>query len=609
MLKAQQCAAIALIGLVMMSGAARAADTTIAPGKDYTLPAALVLAGADNFNAGASAGARCKLHGAGFAISSAPGWTGSVTIRNCDVDGLGDANTAGILVAVVGTATVTIQGSTFSTSGRVDVTASDQSTVIVQNNTVTGDSLVPAVTLLLDSQPAFQFAGPSTGTKQFQGNVLLKSRANFSITSGWLVGGDTPAQGNILVGLRAGFDLARVSDIQVRGNYSHTMRENVDWNQVKNLSIIEASNVLVEHNVFWGLNWLLEIKGGAEVRYNLLLDNVERGWALVWDDVGAKVHHNVMVSTRDNGFSPAGAIAVETGADMVTPQILDVYNNTFDGAGKCNRPIDGAVVLHGAFLSSLRSNAFVGARVAAGGDANALVHGASTSLAPPLAPGLGYSDYNLFFNPDSPVKVIYGTGVQGKTARTDPGFGFHDAMPGGVADQQVDPKFAVAMPPRTFPFKESDIIARTTTVCQVLAYYRQIYSPGSGSPLLGGGDPADGPGNIGAVGAGEATDLFGKYCDPTDIGQPDSSAAVLTCPDLTTGTGGAGGAGGGGGGGGGGTGAGGTGAGGTGLHPVDQGFKCVCAIDPARPLASNLGELAVVGIVALALLGIRRRRA
>jgi hypothetical protein len=287
---------------------------------------------------------------------------------------------------------------------------------------------------------------------------------------------------------------------------------------------------------------------------------------------------------------------------MVTPQILDVYNNTFDGAGKCNRPIDGAVVLHGSFLSSLRSNAFVGARVATGGDANALVHGASTSLTLPLAPGLGYSDYNLFYNPDSPVTVIYGTGVQGKTARTDPGFGFHDAMPGGVANQQVDPKFTAAMPPRTFPFKESDVIARTTTVCQVLAYYRQVYSPGSGSPLLAGGDPADGPGNIGAVGAGEATDLFGKYCDPTDIGQPDTSPDVSTCPDLTTMTGA-------GGNGGGGTGGGGTGAGGTAPHEVDHGFACVCAIDPARPLASDVGELAAVGIAALAVLGIRKRRA
>jgi len=85
------------------------------------------------------------------------------------------------------------------------------------------------------------------------------------------------------------------------------------------------------------------------------------------------------------------------------------------------------------FLSSLRSNALVGARVATG-DASALVHGGSTSLSLPLPTGLGYSDYNLFFNPDSPVNVVYGVGVQGKTARTDAGFGLNDAMPGGAAN-------------------------------------------------------------------------------------------------------------------------------------------------------------------------------
>ncbi len=608
MAKVEVGVAITLLSL-MTSGAARAADTTIAAGQEYTLPASLVLGGADNFTAGGMTGARCKLHGAGFAISSATGWTGSLIIRNCDIDGLGDASTAGILVDIVGTATVTIQGSTFATSGRVDVSAADQSTITVQNNTVQANSLVPTVTLQPVSQPAFAFQGPSTGAKVFQGNVLLKSRASFAITGGWLVGGDQPGQGNILVGLRAGFDLARVSDIQVRGNYSHTMRENVDWNQVKNLSIIEATNVLVEHNVFWGLNWALEIKGAAEVRYNLILDNVERGWALIWDDVGAKLHHNVMVATRDNMFAPAGAVVVETGADMTTPQILDVYNNTFDGAGKCMLPIGGDVVLHGAVVSSLRSNAFVGTRVVSK-DGTSFVHGLDNSLTLPLPTGFGYSDYNLFFNPDSAVTVIYGAGVQGKTARTDPGFGYHDAMPGGAANQQVDPKFAVATPPRTFPFAESDILARTTTVCQVLAYYRQIYAPGAGSPLVGAGDPADGAGNnIGAVGGGEATDLFGKLCDPTDIGHPDTSPDVSTCTDPTvvTGMGGAGGngTGGNGVGGNGGTGAGGTGAGGKG---VDHGFACVCTVDPARSPGADLGELAGLGAMAAVVLARRRRK-
>jgi hypothetical protein len=610
MAKALGCAAIALIGLFTICGAARAADTAIAAGQEYTLPASLVLAGADNFSAGAATGGRCTLHGAGFAISSAPGWTGSFTIRNCDIDGLGDAGTAAILVSVAGSAGATIQGSTFSKSGRVEINAADQATVTVQNNTVQADSLVPAVTLQPQSQPAFRFTGPSTGAKVFQGNLLLKSRAEFSITGFWLVGGDQPGQGNVLAGLRAGFDLLRVNDIQVRGNYSHTGRENVDWNQVKNLSINEATNVLVEHNVFWGLNWSLEIKGQAEVRYNLVLDNEERGWVLIWDDVRASLHHNVLVATRDDMFGPAGAIVVETGGDptMMTPQILSIYNNTFDGAGKCTQPIGGDLVLHGAMVSSLRSNAFVGTRVVSS-LGTSFVHGMDSSLTLPLPTGLGYSDYNLFYNQDSPVTVIYGAGVPGKTARTDPGFGFHDAMAGGAVNQQVDPKFAVAMPPRTFPFKESDVIARTTTVCQVLAYYRQIYSPGAGSPLVGAGDPADGAANnIGAIGAGEATDRFGKLCDPTDIGAPDTAPDVSTCTPMGGSVGGMGGGGmaGNGAGGNGGTGAGGNGTGG---KKVDNGFACVCAVDAGRSPGSDLGALAALGGVVAVVLGRRHRRA
>jgi MYXO-CTERM domain-containing protein len=286
---------------------------------------------------------------------------------------------------------------------------------------------------------------------------------------------------------------------------------------------------------------------------------------------------------------------------------VNIYNNTFDGAGKCTVPIGGDVVLHGAVVSSLRSNAFVGTRVVPAGGTS-FVHGMDSALTPPLPTGLGYSDYNLFYNPDSQVTVIYGAGVQGKSARTDPGFGFHDAMSGGVVNQQVDPKFAVAMPPRTFPFKESDVIAHTTTVCQVLAYYRQIYSPGTGSPLLGAGDPADGAGNnIGAIGAGQANDLFGKLCDPTDIGAPDTSSDVSTCTPMGGGMGGAGvgGAGGTGAGGSGGSGAGGKGTGGTGGN---TGFACICTVDPASSPGSDLGALAAMGAAAAVVLGTRRRR-
>src|SRR5437763_14368701 len=95
--KVQVCAAIALMGLGG-SGVARAADTKIAAGQAFTLPASLVLAGSDHFTAGHPTGARCVLHGGGFAISSAPDWTGPLLLRNCHVDGLGHARPAAVQI-------------------------------------------------------------------------------------------------------------------------------------------------------------------------------------------------------------------------------------------------------------------------------------------------------------------------------------------------------------------------------------------------------------------------------------------------------------------------------------------------------------------------------
>jgi hypothetical protein len=142
----------------------------------------------------------------------------------------------------------------------------------------------------------------------------------------------------------------------------------------------------------------------------------------------------------------------------------------------------------------------------------------------------------------------------------------------------------------------------------VLAYYRQTYSPGAGSPLVGAGDPADGAGNnIGAIGAGEATDRFGKLCDPTDIGAPDTAPDVSTCTPMGGGVGGMGGGGmaGNGAGGNGGTGAGGNGMGG---KKVDSGFACVCAVDAGHSPGSDLGALAAIAGAFTVVLARRRRR-
>ena len=141
--------------------------------------------------------------------------------------------------------------------------------------------------------------------------------------------------------------------------------------------------------------------------------------------------------------------------------------------------------------------------------------------------------------------------------------------------------------PRTFPFEEADLASGKATPCQVLAFYRKVYAPGPGSPLIDHGDPADGAGtDIGAVGAGmpDAADLFGMLCDPTDIGSPSTAPDVTTCKPVPLAP-----------------------PGGTGVTPVQtpHGITCVCDVGAGVPDARGAGALAAL---ALAVTATRRRR-
>lgn len=82
----------------------------------------------------------------------------------------------------------------------------------------------------------------------------------------------------------------------------------------------------------------------------------------------------------------------------------------------------------------------------------------------------------------------------------------------GAHDLTGDPQFAKGqlIP---YPVDEEAVWKGKYGVSQVLAMYRQRYSPAAGSKLIGGGDPADGKGAfIGAIGPGEdmKSDLFGR---------------------------------------------------------------------------------------------------
>jgi hypothetical protein len=122
-------------------------------------------------------------------------------------------------------------------------------------------------------------------------------------------------------------------------------------------------------------------------------------------------------------------------------------------------------------------------------------------LSDPGPAQLGYADYNAFFSPKAKAKKNYALSVAGKTERKDAGFALNDLPRGGARDEQVDPRFKGPIPV-AFLFDDKDIKSGAVPVSKILSRYRELYSPGPGSPLLDAGDPADGEGtDIGAVDA------------------------------------------------------------------------------------------------------------
>jgi hypothetical protein len=129
-------------------------------------------------------------------------------------------------------------------------------------------------------------------------------------------------------------------------------------------------------------------------------------------------------------------------------------------------------------------------------------------VSPPPARA-GYLDYNAFYyDPGSERRMTYDIGVTGLSV-CQSGWGMHDL--GTCPNGSVDPQFRGPLPIGSgqsglgssddsgFPFNDADILDRTYTVSQMLSYFRWVYAPGSGSPLVGKQDPQDGSGDIGAV--------------------------------------------------------------------------------------------------------------
>jgi uncharacterized protein (TIGR03382 family) len=534
-----------MTGLIatLSGGAARAMDYVVGPGGMLALDQDLVLQKGDKFSAVGSAESRCAINGGTFGISAAEGWEGTFELQNCDVTGLGTVTKPAINVVGNGASTLLLSGNVFDLSGMISMRVGDTATIRVINNTIQETSVVAVVMGSFEqSQPAIHLDGSgNTNLKVFQGNRIFRSYAHFQSTQNWLVGGDKPGEGNVIIGQRAGISLEFCNGVRVVGNYIHIPQPLVGWNQVKALGA-SGDGIVVEHNVVRGGNWLLDIAAEIEIRYNLLGDSFDRPALLLEStDVREAVHHNIFIR-NDPDVRPdiSGVWVLHAAGKNKT----EIYNNTFHGGGSCWKTTGGVVAVYpGAFLDSLRSNAFTQYPIQLGATTAAILGGGPERgesgyepLDPPL-PRLGYADYNLFYNPDAFRKDNYGLSVVGGQERVGPGFAANDQ--GMAIDQQVDPRFTDKIPIK-FPYTDDALKGGSATVCHILQFYRQRFMPAAGSPLIDHGDPADGAGNdIGAVGAGAPNDkdLFASICAAGDIGTPDISAAAFTCPPVVKGLG------------------------------------------------------------------------
>jgi hypothetical protein len=231
--------------------------------------------------------------------------------------------------------------------------------------------------------------------------------------------------------------------------------------------------------MFRGSSWMIQNMDG-EFRYNLLVDNINHAF-FRGAKATANLHHNVLVNVGyQRVYEPSGGLLLSSAA---------FYNNTVDVGGQKLGWFQTSFVDSGN-LSSARNNVLTGF---------AYQNAFAVFRAGTVASG----DYNCFYDPDTTQASAYG----------DSGLGAHDC--GGAAG--ANPRFAQA---RVIPFSvgDGDIWQRKVTISQILALYRAMYAPASGSPLIDAGSPADDTGgmrntDIGAVGAGNPhpLDLFGKF--------------------------------------------------------------------------------------------------
>lgn len=486
-----------------------ASSQTLAAGAALHLTEDLVLSGLDTLQINGTPEQHCTITAtSGARIVSDSTWAGSARMSHCDFKNVGPATSEALKLRATGSNSIAIAHCTFDACGQVRLIAAAAGTFDFRANIIRESCLVTVNHLRGDCRPSVLGECHGSGKKVFAGNRVSKALCDFS-GDNLLIGGDRDEDSNFLIGMRCGLTLAG-GRIHVARNYIHTLYEN-GWSQVANIEAGQPAHALIEDNILHMGEWVVRSLTG-ELRNNVILDMNGHNW-VIGPKANAKIHHNLFARYVTWDKNKNGGISV-----VYEGEGIEIYNNTFDGGGREKSfavPVievpaaeeristTGQTVRVERKLASLRNNIFHNFHIRYPA-VNVSTYGKEKFSAPSKPARMGYADYNCFFNPDSPIRQNYAISVAGKTERKDAGFALNDLPRGGAVDAQVDPKFAGPIPTE-FPWKDDEIKAGKVTVSRMLEVYRKAYAPAPGSPLLGAGDPADGPGtDIGAVAASQA---------------------------------------------------------------------------------------------------------
>ncbi len=533
----------------------------------YVLTGDVDVPNGGSFTAGVYPGKRCVIIGNGhrFTSTNHSGTIAIRNCFITNLGGTGDESAGGSALSFheVSSGSVMLDHNKLDNIGQVYVLSSASSTATVSHNEFGANSKVEIGPENVNSVyvQSFKAEGSSSARSYFQGNTVLRSGPSF-YSANWTVGGYSEGEGNILVAHRGAVRLYGHAGLIYAGNYTRPLMTATTNPDVENIAVLggDGLDCLAEHNVIRNGQW--NLRGIPwETRYNWIVERVSHCMACSAVNVGTKLHHNIFWDSWQYGANQEGVAEQIYAVDG-----FEAYNNTINGFVVHNPgEASDAPFLHlydGAVLASVRSNAVHRMVRAAAAITRRYPGGLGPASGGPGDSRLLYADYNLFslsagvgtFNGILSIASNYGHGLAEQvwlypstatvahctaspsasdcitsarcTERSGPSgscgaWGTHDATAlSGVLDQQVDPlvtgpflsdpvTHSYAENPNvdqpTFPFCNAAIIIRApgNEVSDMLAYARSVESPATSSPLVNGGDPADGTGNmIGAIGPG-----------------------------------------------------------------------------------------------------------